>query len=192
MTGGDTVEETMEKKKIATEVFNDAAFTIHKWHSNELKLEGDRGDPLDNGEETYAKQQLGGSEGKLLGLSWNRERDTLSVELRAADCSTKRTVFSELAKIYDPLGLTSPTTLVAKLLYRKICDAKISWDETLPKDILQEWKKWSESLQESFVVPVRSHLIGFRSQRYGSMRSEMLVPKECVQRFMRWSTNSKR
>jgi hypothetical protein len=157
MMGGATVPETKEKKTIATEVFEDAAFTTHKWHSNESELEGDEAATRDeNCEGTYAKQQLGGTEnheGKLLGLPWNREKDTLSVEMSAADCSSKRSVLTELAKIYDPLGLVSPSTLVAKLLYREICDAKISWDETLPETNLKVWKKCKELLQGSFVVP---------------------------------------
>ena len=157
MMGGATVPETREKKTIAAEVFEDAAFTIHKWHSNESELEGDEAAPRDeNCEGTYAKQQLGGTEnheGKLLGLPWNREKDTLSIEMSAADCSSKRSVLSELAKIYDPLGLVSPSTLVAKLLYREICDAKISWDETLPETNMKVWKKCKELLQGSFVVP---------------------------------------
>jgi hypothetical protein len=100
MMGGVTVPETRERKTIATEVFEDA-FTIHKWHLNESELEGDEAAPRDEG--TYVKQQLEGTENhesKLLGLPWNREKDTLSVEMSAADCSSKRSVLSELAKIY--------------------------------------------------------------------------------------------
>lgn len=39
MTGGETVELTAVKKVITTEVFKDATFTIHKWHSNASELE---------------------------------------------------------------------------------------------------------------------------------------------------------
>ena len=45
MMGGATVPETKEKKTIATEVFEDAEFTTHKWHSNESELEGDEAAP---------------------------------------------------------------------------------------------------------------------------------------------------
>ena len=72
VTGGAAVQETGEKKAVATEIFEDAASKIHKWHSNESELEGAEESPLDvNGEETYAKQQLGETEnheGKLLGI----------------------------------------------------------------------------------------------------------------------------
>ena len=70
MAGGVTVEETSEKKAKAMEVFEDATFSIHKWHSNAEELEGNGETSQESEDEsTYAKQQLGGGEcigGKLL------------------------------------------------------------------------------------------------------------------------------
>ena len=40
-----------------------------------------------------------------------------------------------MAKICDPLGLASPITLGSKLLYREVCDTKLSWDAKLPKQV---------------------------------------------------------
>ena len=74
MTGGENAEITAEKKIIAAEVFKDASFTIHKWLSNVPDLEVIGSPPCEE-ELTYAKQQPGGakpSEGKLLGVPWNR------------------------------------------------------------------------------------------------------------------------
>ena len=155
MTGGVTVKETGEKKVMATELFEDATFSIHKWHSNAKELEGDSGTSVESEDVSYAKQQLGGGEvgGKLLGLPWNRERDTFSISLDVNTCTTKREVISEIAKVYDPLGLVSPTMLVAKLLYRDICDSKISWDAQLPEPLLKRWKRWRSSLTEELTVP---------------------------------------
>ena len=90
MTGGETVEITAEKKVITTEVFKDASFTIHKWHSNAPELEAISGSPCEE-ELTYAKQQLGGakpSEGKLLGLPWDRDQDMISVILQITQTET--------------------------------------------------------------------------------------------------------
>ena len=127
MTCGVTVKETEEKKAIATALFEDATFSIHKWHSNGIQLES-AGESSPDYEVTYAKQQLGGSEqlgGKFLCLPWNREQDNISVILNVEDCTTKGVVLSQLAKDYDPFGFVSPTTLVTKLLYSDICDTKI-------------------------------------------------------------------
>ena len=156
MTGGENAEITAEKKAITTEVFKDASFTIHKWHSNVPDLEAISSLP---GEEelTYAKQQLGGakpSEGKLLGVPWDREQDVISVILQITQTeTTKRGVLSHLAKIYDPLGLASPVMLIGKQLYRDICDDKIPWDTQLPGPLLKRWKDWNSALTENLTVP---------------------------------------
>ena len=76
MEGGVTVEEAKEKKAATTEIFEDATFKIHKWHSKASELEAANDLKYDPVERTLAKQQLGGSrpsEGKLPGLPWDRE-----------------------------------------------------------------------------------------------------------------------
>ena len=81
------------------------------------------------------------SEGKLLGVPWDREQDTISIVLKSdPNETTKRAVLSHLARIYDPLGLASPITLVGKQLYREICDCKISWDTQLLGPLLKHLK----------------------------------------------------
>ena len=78
--GGDTVEETLVLKEQAKEILNKGSFVLHKWHSNAAELESDN---VEDGESTYAKETLGTKplETKLLGLGWNKKRDTLSVSL---------------------------------------------------------------------------------------------------------------
>ena len=156
MTGGENAEITAEKKAITTDVFKDASFTIHKWHSNVPDLEAISSSPCEE-ELTYAKQQLGGakpSEGKLLGVPWDRQQDVISVILQITQTeTTKRGVLSHLAKIYDPLGLASPVTLIGKQLYRDICDDKIPWDTQLPGPLLKRWKDWNSALTENLTVP---------------------------------------
>ena len=65
---------------------------------------------------------------------------------------TKRGVLSQLAKIYDPLGLASPTKLIGKLLYREICDTKLAWEAELPEPLKKLWYGWSAKLPEHFTV----------------------------------------
>ena len=157
MEGGGTVEETKEKKAATIEIFEDATFTVHKWHSNVSELEAANVSKSDSEELTLAKQRLGGpkpSEGKLLGLPWDRERDVLTMVLNVEEGNmTKRSVLSQLAKIYDPLGLASPNTLNGKLLYRDICDSKVPWDARLPEPLLKRWKEYSDTSTKEIIVP---------------------------------------
>jgi hypothetical protein len=133
ITGGTTVAEIQTQKEKTIEVFDDAIFTIHKWHSNVPELEPKNQSPSEISELTYAKSQLAGIEqpdGKPLGVPWDRKHDTISVTL-------------------TPLGLASPTTLTGKLVYRRTCDSKIPWDADLPEPL---GKKWNETL-ESYTIP---------------------------------------
>lgn len=53
----------------------------------------------------------------MLGLPWDRQRDTISVTLTPdRDTATNRDVLSNLGKMYDLLGLASPTSLTGKLI----------------------------------------------------------------------------
>ena len=60
------------------------------------------------------------------------------------DEPTMRTLASKLAKIYDPLGLTSAFILVARILLRKCHEKGYSWTTKLPQDedIFLEFKQW--------------------------------------------------
>jgi predicted amidohydrolase YtcJ len=60
--------------------------------------------------------------------------------------STKRNALSQLAKIYDPLGLASPTTLQGKILYREMCEINIAWDSELPTELKKQWIEWYSKL----------------------------------------------
>jgi hypothetical protein len=126
-----------ELKQRATEIFQDAMFTLHKWHSNEPALE----EPVVSSVEdvTYAKRQLGtaqGEESSLLGLSWQKTSDTISINIPSEPATpTKRGTLQKLARIYDPLGLVSPQTLQGKLIYREMCQKKVGWDVPIDDDV---------------------------------------------------------
>ena len=79
------------------------------------ELESAASEPVSIEEGTYAKEQLNvpGRQGaSLLGLPWDKENDTVGVSFpqEKADPS-KRGILSNVARIYDPLGLASPISL---------------------------------------------------------------------------------
>ena len=130
----------------------DATFELHKWHSNEPQLEDDPPHSSDE-EHSYAKRQLQvqPNESKLLRVKWNKDEDTIAVQFPTTDSdtshtATKREVLATLAKVYDPLGLVSPTTPQGKQIYCDVCDVKASWDVPIPDSVKSRWEKWKESL----------------------------------------------
>ena len=109
---------------------------------------------------------------RVLGLIWNPERDQFGFRVKINFSSkrnklptqsdldrnrinedfpqvlTKRIVLSQVAKVYDPLGLITPVILRAKLLLRKSCqtDQCHGWDDPLPKTLYEEWKDFFKQL----------------------------------------------
>ena len=137
-------------------MFEDATFHLHKWHSNDSTLENYDRTNQPKEDLTYAKQHLGSNEckAKILGLPWNKTEDTLTIPTSSErEISTKREALSELAKVYDPLGLASPSTLVAKILYREMCEAKFHWNSKLDDCFKRRWKEWGALISEKFSIP---------------------------------------
>ena len=62
---------------------------------------------------------------KILGITWAKRDDTLEVQVPEPSdnkLSKKRGILTNLASIYDPLGMISPTTVKGKQIYRDACD----------------------------------------------------------------------
>ncbi|XP_033314648.1 uncharacterized protein LOC117213409 [Bombus bifarius] len=145
LTGVDRKVEARSLRTELTELLKLAALNIRKWASNDRELlrglsEQDINDKLLLGEsQTF----------KTLGVVWNSFDDSIlySVKINStASRITKRTISSEIAKIYDPLGLLAPVIVRAKMLLQRLWTLKIDWDESLPADVHTEWSKYYAQL----------------------------------------------
>ena len=150
ISGAPTVLRAKQLKREATEIFADATFELHKWHSNEPELETN----CENYEPSFAKQQLGCAstpgKGKLLGAPWDKGEDILSITFPNSPAElTKRGILANLVKVYDPLGVMSPVMLNGKRIYRETCNHKISRDAPLPEVIARQWTAWKNQLPAS-------------------------------------------
>ena len=77
---GNNEAEVVYLKNSAKAIFKEGGFVLHKWLSKNPRLE--EGDfDRNNSELSYAKKQLGSksSETKVLGVHWNKVRDTFEV-----------------------------------------------------------------------------------------------------------------
>lgn len=88
-----------------------------------------------------------------LGLGWNRERDTSVAVPAEKMVVTKRGILAKLAKIYDLLGLVSPTTLSGKLIYRAMCNTKTAWDMATQETLAELWDKKESKLPLREEIP---------------------------------------
>ena len=155
ISGSTTVEKAKQLRNGAIEIFEDAKFTLHKWNSNEDEIQPNQGE-VQSDDSTYAKQQLGAkaNESKILGLPWNKAKEILKVVYPQIHAdATKRSILASLAKIYNALGLVSPTTLSGKLIYRDVCDTKSAWDAPVTSQLNSRWKKWIDGLPNDVEFP---------------------------------------
>ena len=159
----DSKEEVIKFKKESIEIMADGGFTLHKWHSN-VKIaeheEKQNGNVFEEG--TYAKATVGTKAGetKILGMDWDTANDM--IEINFSQCFekldgavlTKIEMLSAINGIFDPLGIAAPVVITGKMLYSKVCLMKIAWDAKLPKEILDPWNRWINTMKSCLVLSI--------------------------------------
>ncbi|UYV72472.1 hypothetical protein LAZ67_9003283 [Cordylochernes scorpioides] len=120
-----------------------AHFNLRDWTSNvtSIMCDGPRSD-----------------RGRLLGMTWNQEKDTLACSLENLEIQgpiNKRKVLSLASRIFDPVGFTCPVTLVPRLILQETWLLKLSWDEPLPENLSCEFLRWLAKLEslKSIAIP---------------------------------------
>ena len=84
---------------------------------------------------------------KTLGVHWDCENDEIIFKVRPSkEVVTKRDILSEVAILFDPLGLLATVIIRAKILLQSIWRQGFEWTETLPDDILGDWREWTSDL----------------------------------------------
>ncbi|GFY14345.1 uncharacterized protein TNCV_1021101 [Trichonephila clavipes] len=88
----------------------------------------------------------------ILGIIWDLDNDVLKccTNFDSLTCEvkiTKRLVLSTVQKVFDPIGMLAPSTLLPKLLLQEIWKMKRAWDQELPQNIVNKFMKWFNEIQ---------------------------------------------
>jgi ribonuclease HI len=142
---------------------SEANFNLQEWISNSPKLNHQI--KTDNLGLTKENECV-----KTLGMSWYLNENseyhdsicTKSYNLDK-DAKTKRQILSESAKVYDPLGLFSPCTILSRLLLQEIWKKQLGWDEVLPEEDQKTWRKLAKNLEQLQKIKIR-RIIGHRNK----------------------------
>ncbi|XP_029172199.1 uncharacterized protein LOC114941382 [Nylanderia fulva] len=137
LTGANTLSEVRRVREETVALLKRGRFELGRWASNCRELLKDVEGATD------ASVSLGGdSSSKILGIAWDPVIDSFKFDYESgspANCITKRTILSEIASLFDPLGLLGPLTVVAKLILQDTWQTQVGWDESLPQDIHTRW-----------------------------------------------------
>lgn len=146
VSGSSTVSEVQQMKKETIALLDRGHLELRKWASNKPELLADL--PPEHCLTDPLSMDVGKTmDVKILGLRWDPVPDvfTFEVEPLKVDC-TKRTILSELARIFDPLGFLAPLTFTAKVLVQKLWLLGVDWDASPPSEIVSRWNHYLSQL----------------------------------------------
>ncbi|KAF2894389.1 hypothetical protein ILUMI_11784 [Ignelater luminosus] len=116
---------------------------------------------------------------KVLALYWDTVNDNIFLDLSSVisfvnkiQICTKRNVIQAIGRIYDPLQISGPFTITAKILLQLIWKLKIDWDSELPSEYRSNWIKWCNDLKNltSYGISRSLHLFSDASNStYGTV-----------------------
>ena len=118
MTGADNIKDSMQLRDELIGITKTGGFTLHKWSLNNSEILDSL--PIDTKINLLNDDSSGT---KALGIQWNTLTDKITYNVKERKFSTKitkRSVLSNIARIYDPMGLLGPVIVNAKLLMQRI------------------------------------------------------------------------
>lgn len=146
-SGADTEEQLVRLYDELRSMLAQAGLELGKWKTNcPQLLERINCDLAENTDHV----QLSDEYASVLGLNWCPVTDYFffNVELTKIENETvsKRTVVSEVAKLYDPNGYLGPIVVRAKMFIQQLWLLKIDWDDLLSEELFKQWKEYYEQL----------------------------------------------
>lgn len=145
LTGEETFEKALALRDDLMSLLNKGGFSLRKWASNDSRLVNN----LDNKSNDSLISLKSIELIKTLGIAWLPSKDLIIYSIKNSISNkqiTKRQILSDLAKLFDPLGLLSPTIVCAKLIIQNLWKLKLAWDEPLSPEIQSNWLEFKDQL----------------------------------------------
>lgn len=146
LSGADTEAEALALQHQLIQLTNAGGFTLKKWISNCNRLLEVL--PADYRECSIPLELSTANDVKTLGLLWHPVKDTFSIKINLSSIKniSKRTILSDIASLYDPLGWLSPSIITAKIMLQRLWNLGIDWDAKLPTELATEWQQYRQLL----------------------------------------------
>lgn len=182
LSGSNSEDDAFECQTQLITLCSQAHFELRKWASNNIRI---LQSVTDDARAMSPSVLIGHDEQsnlKILGLKWNPYEDTFSFTTQPSSRNpTKRSVLSDIARVFDPLGLLSPITFWTKHIMQQLWTSGIKWDDQIPTDITVQWARYRSELK---LIEFPVGLLTTRSSQYNSMHSLIVLKKGMRQPYI--------
>ena len=86
---------------------------------------------------------------KTLGLQWDPQSDSIIYTIKLPNTNEKvikRSILSQTAQIFDPVGLLGLIVMLAKILIQSLWKYKAKWDDPVPAKVRNAWVEFKNQL----------------------------------------------
>lgn len=154
--GSDSLNTAIRIQDELITILKRHGFLLKKWCSNHPQLL--KGIPISDQEINFDFNE--GTTIKTLGLSWHPKSDyfRIKAKLAATKGITKRIATSDLARVFDPLGILAPVVVRAKIFIQHLWQQKIDWDEPLSENLNSLWNSFRSEFDNLNDMEIPRHI----------------------------------
>ena len=156
-----TVKEAEELSRAIDDILANGGFKVKEWRSNEYVNKSNATQEMEE-----IKVPQGTSKEKVLGVVWNNSDDVLKYKvvpdiLKSQPVKiTKRSILSQIARIYDLIEFASAFLIIAKIGIQELWQKGINLDDELSPESQEQWlsffkemKKLNDAVLERCLCP---------------------------------------
>ncbi|XP_055634106.1 uncharacterized protein LOC129774399 [Toxorhynchites rutilus septentrionalis] len=150
LSGADSINKGKELCSQLIELANSAGLQFRKWASNSHEILESVPIHLRD-ERTLFELDSSCASIKTLGLQWDILSDKFLFEIPKHSRNlplTKRVVLSDIARLFDPLGLVGPVVIQAKLFMQELWKEGKDWDDSLNDNYHLRWINFRNNLSD--------------------------------------------
>ena len=145
LTGAQTLEKVKRLINELVQVTHKGGMNLRQWASNGPDLTNSFSEEV-NGSRMCLNL---GDTTKTLGVYWNPKSDSLMHtvnQTKIEEPVTKRTILSQIAQLFDPLGLLGPVILKAKRIMQSLWLLELGRNESVPQHVHTAWLDYQNHL----------------------------------------------
>ena len=136
LTGANSVEEGIQLQDELQNLYSEADFLLRKWNSSNPTYFEPISPELCDAQTALTISDSDEVYTKTLGIAWHSVLDHFRLSVTDQPFPkdlTKRSLVSNIAKTYDVLGWFAPSIIKVKILFQRVWESKVDWDDPVKK-----------------------------------------------------------